>query len=115
GLAKLEAVTKNGEIPSAFAQLIDVLLGFLAETFQEQAREIIRRQDLRPVGVDPSVADANFVHAVQQFRNEIETEARAAERGDLSLGCDDDARVLDRVVEVFLIHSIQAYDCVSGV
>src|SRR6202521_5398207 len=52
GLAKLEAVTKHGEVARPFAQVLDVLLGFLTETFEEQAREIIRRRGWGRVGGD---------------------------------------------------------------
>ena len=64
---------------------------------------MFRRQDLRPLGVDPAVAHPHFVYLIHQFRDEIEAEARAAESGDLALRREDHLRVLDRVLEIVLV------------
>ena len=43
GLAKLKSVTQNSAVVCVPAQLFDVALGFLAESFEQQAAEMFRR------------------------------------------------------------------------
>ena len=81
----------------------------LAETFQQQPAIMLGRQNLRPLGVNPSIAHADFVHLIHQLRDEIEAEAGAAEAGDLVFGREDHPRVLDRVLEIVFSH-LRRYD-----
>ena len=56
-----------------FAQLLDITLRFLAETFEQQTAIMFGRQDLRPFGVNLSVAHPDLIDAIHQFGDEIET------------------------------------------
>src|SRR5437660_852295 len=105
GLPKLKSVTEDGGIVRVFAQLVGVTLRLLAKPFQQQTAEMFGRENLRPVGVNFSVADADLVDAVHQFGNEIKTKTGRAEGGDLLLGGEDHLSVFNRVLEVVFLHS----------
>src|SRR5438067_9289276 len=104
GFAKLEAVTEHGHVARALAKHLHISRGLLAEAFQEQPAIMFRRQDLRTLGVDPAVADADFVYLIHEFRDQVETKTGAAESGDLFFRREDHAGVFDRVLEVVVGH-----------
>src|ERR1043166_3414109 len=66
---------------------------------------MFRRQDLWPVGVNSSIADAHFVHLVHQLGDQIKAKAGATETGDLPFRREDHARVFNRVLKVVFGHS----------
>src|SRR5260370_31470026 len=83
GLAKLKSVAEDGHIVGMFAQLIGVTFRFLAKPFQQQTAEMFRRENLRTVGVNFSVADAHFMYPIHQFTNHIKSKTARTEAGDI--------------------------------
>ena len=79
--------------------MIDILLRFVAEAFEQKASVMFGRENLRTFGVNLSVAHPDLIDLVHQLGDEIEIEAGAAEGRDLLLGRENHLRVLDRVVE----------------
>src|SRR5439155_1054826 len=104
GLAKLKSVAQHGHVLGALAKFLDVTFRFLAKPFQQQPAEMFRRENLRTVGVNFSVADAHFIHPIHQFGNQIKSKTGRAEGGDPLLGREDHLRVLDRVLEIIFLH-----------
>src|SRR5207244_5411095 len=75
-------------------------------TFEQQAAEMFRCQNLRTISVNFSVADAHLVYPVHQFRNEIKSKTGRAEGSDLLLGRENHLSVFNRVLEIILLHSL---------
>src|SRR5436190_18394616 len=92
------------------AELIGVALRFFAETFEQQPAEMFGRQNLRPLRVDFSIANADLIDAVHQFGNEIEIETGIAESGDALLRGHDHLGVFDCVIEIVFSH----WRCIKG-
>src|SRR2546428_247471 len=65
---------------------------------------MFRRQDLRTLGVDLSVADPDLIDPVHQFGDEIKMKAGAAKGCDLLFGREDDLRVFNRVLKIVFLH-----------
>src|SRR5260370_13391661 len=103
-LSKLKSVADAGHIVAMFAQLIGVTFRFLAKPFQQQPAEMFRRENLRTVGVNFSVADAHFIYPIHQFRNQIQSKTGRAEGGDLLFGRENHLSVFNRVLEIVFLH-----------
>src|SRR2546423_556255 len=100
GFPELESVTQDSDVASPFPQHLGVLRGFFAEAFEQQAGIMLGGENLRTLGVDAAVADADFIHLIHQLRDQIKSKTRAAEGRDLLVGREEHARVLDRVLEI---------------
>ena len=104
GFAKLKSIAQHRDLARAFAQLLDITFRLLAETFEQQAAIMFRRQDLRAFRVNLSVAHANLIDLIHQLGNEIEMETGAAKGRDLLFGRENDLGVFDRVMEIVFSH-----------
>src|SRR5438105_15574265 len=65
---------------------------------------MFRRQNLRTICVDFSIADADFVDAVHQFRNEVKMKTGRAEGSNLLFGREDHLGVFNCVLEIVFLH-----------
>ncbi len=65
---------------------------------------MFRRENLRTVGVNFSVADAHFIYPIHQFRNQIKSKTGRAEGGDLLFGRENHLSVFNRVLEIVFLH-----------
>ena len=63
------------------------------------------REDLGTIGMNLSVANANFIYTVHQLRDQIKTKTRGAEGGDLPFGGEDYLGVFNRVLKIVFLHS----------
>jgi len=67
---------------------------------------MFRRENLRTVGVDFPIANANVIDAVHQFGDKVKVKTRAAKGRDLSLGRENYLRVFNCVIEIVLSHKV---------
>ena len=65
-----------------------------------QGHPVHDNQNLRTIGVDFSIANADLVHPVHQFGDEVKIETGAPKRRDLSLGRENHLRVFNCVIEI---------------
>src|SRR5438067_12685124 len=65
---------------------------------------MFRRKNLRALGVDFSVANADLIDPVHQLRDQIKIETGAAECRNVLLRRDNDVRIFNCVVEVVTGH-----------
>src|SRR5215216_6643451 len=70
---------------------------------------MLRRENVRPLGMNFSVANSDLICAIHQLRDEIKIEAGAAKRRYLSLRSNDYMRIFDSVVEVVFRHAAVGY------
>ena len=104
GFTKLKTITQHRDVPSVFAQLLDISLRFFAETIEQEPAIMLRRENLRTFCVDFSVTDADLIDPVHQLGDQIKIETGVAKSRDLSLRSDNHMRVFNRVIEVVSGH-----------
>src|ERR1700724_1690851 len=66
--------------------------------------EMVRRQDLRALGINSPIANPHLVDAIHQFGDEVELKAGAAEGRDAAFGRENYLRILDCEIKVILSH-----------
>ena len=96
---ELEAVFQDGKLRGILPKPAGKLLCILTEAFDEHALDMPRRDDLRALGMEPTVANAHLVHLVHQFCDQKEAKAGIAKGGDSPLRRNDDLGIIDRVLD----------------
>ena len=109
-LAELKAIAQDRDVAQVFAKMIDVLLRFFAETFEQEVSVMFGCENLRTFGVNLSVAHPDLIDLVHQLGDKIEIETGDAESRDLLFRRENHLGVLNRVIEIVLLHGIRIGD-----
>ena len=110
GFAKAEAVFENGHVRGVLAHPVDERFRAFAETFHQRVSQIIRRENLGTLGVQPAFANAHLLSGVHEFGHEVKMESGVTQRGDAALGGAHDFGVLDGELESVLVQVRGDYD-----
>ncbi len=73
---------------------------FFTKSLEQHVRVMPGREELRPLGVDHAIADADIVGGIHQLADEVKSKAGAAKSGDPLPRRENDAGVLQRVLKV---------------
>src|ERR1700747_1222737 len=91
-LPNLKPILQEGCVPCL--QKLGELVGSLTKTIQQQFGHILRSDQLRSIGLDPTGTNSDLVYAIHQLGYQIKIEAGRAEGFDPPVGRMDDLSIL---------------------